>query len=78
MQTRDAVGSIGMSEAQHCHVEHVRSGIRIAAEFEHRLGGDIPSLGPRGEIPSDEVAVEAVDPGGNRGVGGEHHRRSNE
>ncbi|MGY4275905.1 hypothetical protein ACVILE_002085 [Streptomyces sp. M18.1] len=73
VQQGDAVGALGQPEAHHGHVEQVglAAGIGLHAEAQNRVDVQAREFGVGAEVPGDQLPVEAVDAGRDRGVGGE-------
>ena len=72
VQLRHTVGAGRRAQAEHGHVELRRFLARIAAELEQVGDREPPRIGPRLQVLGGDVAREAVDAGGHRGVGREH------
>jgi hypothetical protein len=73
VEQRHPVGPLAEPEPHHGHVEEVRLTARVGlhAEAEDPLDVDTGEFGVRAEVVGDQFAVEAVDAGGDGGVGGE-------
>ncbi len=73
VQGGDAVGALGQPQAHGGHVEEpgIPAAPALGAEREHLVDRDAGQRRVAGEVPGDQVAVEAVDAGRHGGVGGE-------
>lgn len=73
MQGGDPVGPLGEPQPHHRHVEEagLAAGVGLHAQLKDAFDTHAGEFAVVAEVPGDQFAVEAVDPGGHRGVGGE-------
>ena len=72
MELADRIRPVRQTEAEGGHVELATIAIRAQPEVEYALDRDPATVEQRSGDTTDDVGLEALVPGGDRGVDGEH------